>query len=160
MAFFEACLNEENGGNSKQLEALLGRAKVLEKSKRYDECLGTLSEVTVMYPNFQPALIEKGKIHIQNGEWDAAMENVSAVIIKDRNNVEALRIYCFYLLAREYDQELLEEKFDQLTNALTHSEGRNSDLIFNISRVFARYCGRKHNVLNRTLKMLDMAIVL
>jgi len=57
-------------------------------------------------------LIEKGKIHIQNGEWDAAMENVSAVIIKDRNNVEALRIYCFYLLAREYDQELLEEKFD------------------------------------------------
>ena len=106
MAFFEACLNEENGGNSKQLEALLGRAK------RYDECLGTLSEVTVMYPNFQPALIEKGKIHIQNGEWDAAMENVSAVIIKDRNNVEALRIYCFYLLAREYDQELLEEKFD------------------------------------------------
>jgi len=40
------------------------------------------------------------------------MENVSAVIFKDRNNVEALRIYCFYLLAREYDQEMLAEKFD------------------------------------------------
>ena len=112
MAFFEAVLDEEQGGNSKQLEALLGRAKILEKTKRYDECLACLSEITVIYPNFQPAYIEKGKIHIQNGEWDAAMENVAGVIHKDRNNVEALRIYCFYLLAREYDEEMLNEKFD------------------------------------------------
>jgi len=74
--------------------------------------------------------------------------------------VEALRIYCFYLLAREYDQELLNEKFDELQNALRQTEGRNSDLIFNISRVFARFCGRKQEVLSKTLQLLDMAIVL
>ena len=105
-------------------------------------------------------LTEKGKIHIQNGEWDNAMECVSTVIFKDRYNVEALRIYCFYLLAREYDQEMLQEKFDELQNALRTAEGRNSDLIFNISRVFARFCGRKPEVLQRTLQLLDMAIVL
>ena len=105
-------------------------------------------------------LNEKGKIHIQNGEWDNAMECVSTVIFKDRYNVEALRIYCFYLLAREYDQEMLQEKFDELQNALRTAEGRNSDLIFNISRVFARFCGRKPEVLQRTLQLLDMAIVL
>ena len=88
------------------------------------------------------------------------MECVSTVIFKDRNNVEALRIYCFYLLAREYDQEMLQEKFDELQNALRTAEGRNSDLIFNISRVFARFCGRKSEVLQRTLQLLDMAIVL
>ena len=142
------------------MEALLGRAKILEKTKRYDECLATLSEITVLYPNFTPVLTEKGKIHIQNGEWDPAMECVSTVIFKDRYNVEALRIYCFYLLAREYDQEMLQEKFDELQNALRTAEGRNSDLIFNISRVFARFCGRKPEVLQRTLQLLDMAIVL
>jgi len=63
--------------------------------------------------------------------------------MKDRNNVEALRIYCFYLLAREYDQEMLMEKFDELVNALKNGEGRNSDIIFNISKMFARFCGRK-----------------
>ena len=151
MNFFEQVLNDQAGGNSKHLEALLGKAKILEKTKRYDECLATLSEITVLYPNFQPALIEKGKIHIQNGEWDAAMENVAAVTLKDRNNVEALRIYCFYLLAREYDPEMLSEKFDQLQNALRNSEGRNADLIYNISRVFARFCGRKSDILQRTL---------
>jgi len=52
MAFFDAVLNENNGGNHKHLEALLGRAKILEKTKRYDDCLGTLSEITVLYPNF------------------------------------------------------------------------------------------------------------
>ena len=93
---------------------MLGRAKILEKTKRYDECLATLSEITVLYPNFTPVLNEKGKIHIQNGEWDNAMECVATVIAGDRTNVEALRIYCFYLLAREYDQEMLQEKFDEL----------------------------------------------
>ena len=88
------------------------------------------------------------------------MECISAVIIKDRSNVEALRIYCFYLLARDYDAEMLMEKFDELQNALRQSEGRNADYIFNVSRVFARFCGRKANVLVRTLQLLDMAIVL
>lgn len=114
----------------------------------------------MLYPNFKPALIEKGKIHIQNGEWDNAVECVTSVILKDRNNVEALRIYCFFLLAREYDPELLQEKFDSLQNALRNSEGRNSDLIYNIARLFARFCGRKPEVLQRTLQLLDMAIVL
>ncbi len=55
---------------------------------------------------------------------------------------------------------MLQEKFDELQNALRSSEGRNSDLIYNISRLFARFCGRKPEVLTKTLQLLDMAIVL
>lgn len=55
---------------------------------------------------------------------------------------------------------MLQEKFDELQNALRTTEGRNSDLIYNISRLFARFCGRKAEVLNKTLQLLDMAIVL
>ena len=116
--FFEQVLDENQGGNAKNLEALLGRAKILEKTKRYEECLAMLSEISVHYPQFLPVHIEKGKIHIQNGEWDAAMESVAQVLTKDRQNVEALRIYSFYLLARDYDHDMLMEKFDELMQAL------------------------------------------
>jgi hypothetical protein len=49
---------------------MLGRAKVFERAKKYDECLEMLSEVCVVYPNFWPAVIEKAKTHIYSGEWD------------------------------------------------------------------------------------------
>jgi hypothetical protein len=42
-------LNEEEGGNHKFLEAMLGRAKVYEKQKKYDIALEILSEVIVSF---------------------------------------------------------------------------------------------------------------
>jgi len=88
------------------------------------------------------------------------MENVAYVLSKERANAEALRIYCFYLLVREYDFEMLMEKFDELQQSLKVQEGRNADLIYNVSRLFARFCGRKPEILTRTLQFLDMALVL
>jgi hypothetical protein len=52
-------------------------------------------------------VIEKAKTHIYNGEWDQAVEAITGVLATDRNNTEALRIYIFYLLARENDTELV-----------------------------------------------------
>jgi hypothetical protein len=52
-------LNEEEGGNHKFLEAMLGRAKVYEKQKKYDVALEILSEVSVIYKSFNPAFIQK-----------------------------------------------------------------------------------------------------
>lgn len=103
MQFFEHVLNEEEGGNHRFLEAMLGRAKVFEKMKKYDISLEILSEISVTYKNFNPALIEKAKIHIFNGDWDQALETIQKVLIDERQNVEALRIYIFFLLSRESD---------------------------------------------------------
>lgn len=76
MQFFEQVLNEEEGGNHRFLEAMLGRAKLFEKMKKYDIALEILSEVGVSFQYFNPALIEKSKIHIFNGDWDQAMETI------------------------------------------------------------------------------------
>jgi hypothetical protein len=65
------------------------------------------------------------------------------VLIKDRNNVEALRIYTFYLLTRENDIDYVIEKLEELIQAMKYNEQNNSDLFYNMSRLFARYCGRK-----------------
>lgn len=97
---------------------MLGRAKVFEKQKKYDVTLEILSEVSVCYKNFNPALIEKSKIHIFNGDWDQALETIQKVMIDERQNVEALRIYIFYLLSRETDLELVVEKMNELLEAM------------------------------------------
>lgn len=95
-----------------------------------------------------------------NGDWEQALETVQKVLVKDRQNVEALRIYSFYLLTRENDIDYVQEKLDELINAMKFNEPRNADLFYNMSRLFARYCGRRDVILERTLKMLDEAILL
>lgn len=157
MGYFENVLNENEGGNHKHLSAMLGLAKVLEKQKKYDECIEIISEITVCFPAFLQAVIEKAKIHIYNGEWDQATECISNVLMSDRNNVEALRIYVFIIMARENDDELVLSKMDELIQAMRTVEGKNSDMFYNISRLFARYCGRKELVLKKTQQMLDYA---
>jgi uncharacterized protein HemY len=96
----------------------MGRAKFFEKIKKYDVSLEILSEVGVLYKTFNPGLIEKSKIHIFNGDWDQALETISKVLIEERQNVEALRIYVFYLLSRESDLEAVVEKMDELFEAM------------------------------------------
>lgn len=142
------------------MEALLGKAKVFEKGKKYENSLEVLSEVTVCYPGFQPAIIEKAKIHIFNGDWDQAFEAITTVLAKDRTNVEALRLFVFYLLSRENDIEATLEKFDQLKDSMERNEGKNADLFYNISRLFARYCGRREVYLKKTTELLEVALSL
>jgi hypothetical protein len=62
---------------------MLGRAKFFEKTKKYDVALEILSEVSVSFKGFNPALIEKAKIYIFNGDWDQALTTIEKVIIDD-----------------------------------------------------------------------------
>ena len=67
--------------------------------------------------------------------------------MKDRTNVEALRIYTFYLLTRENDMDYVSEKLDELIKAMKSNEGRNAELFYNMARLFARYCGRRSTII-------------
>jgi tetratricopeptide (TPR) repeat protein len=139
---------------------MLGKAKVYEKTKKYDLALETLSEIAIQNKDFFPALLEKTKIHMVNGDWEQAVETVQKVLIKDKTNVEGLRIYCFFLLTRENDIEFVCEKLDDLISAMKQNETRNSDLFYNMAKLFARYCGRREAILQKTIQMLDEAILI
>tara|TARA_B110000285_G_C15081688_1_gene593863 strand:- start:987 stop:1625 length:639 start_codon:yes stop_codon:yes gene_type:complete len=45
--FFEAALQAGDGGHTKHLESMLGKAKLFEKLKQYDAALETLNEVSI-----------------------------------------------------------------------------------------------------------------
>ena len=72
-------------------------------------------------------------------------------MVDDKNNVEALRIYIFYLLTRESDVEAVISKMDNLFDAMKISEPKNAELYYNLSRLFARYSGRKEEVLKKCM---------
>lgn len=120
LTYFEQALAEDQneGHHAKHLETMLGKAKVYEKSKKYDLALETLSEIAIQNKDFFPALLEKTKIHMVNGDWEQALETVQKVLVRDRQNVEGLRIYSFYLLTRENDIEYVQEKLDELITAM------------------------------------------
>jgi hypothetical protein len=40
---------------------------------------------------------------------------------------------------------------------MRYNEGQNGDLFYNMSRMFARYCGRREAVITKTLQMLEEA---
>lgn len=65
---------EQNG--KKNLEAMLGRAKVFEKAKKYDSGGDVLSEACICFPNFLPAVIEKAKLHHYNGEFEQSLDTI------------------------------------------------------------------------------------
>ncbi len=81
-------------------------------------------------------------------------------MIEERQNVEALRIYIFYLLSRETDLALVSDKMTDLFEAMRQQEPKNAELYYNLSRLFARFCGRKEVVLKKTMQMLDLALQL
>ena len=76
LTFFETVLNEEEGGNKRFLEAMLGRAKVYEKMKNYNASLEILSETSVSHKDFLPCLVERSKVHIFNGDWELALGTI------------------------------------------------------------------------------------
>lgn len=78
----------------------------------------------------------------------------------DKNNVEALRIYIFNLMTRENNLGFVMEKLSELLQSMKLNEAKNAELYYNISRLFARYCGREQTILKRTLQILETSIML
>jgi hypothetical protein len=45
--YFDQAIGEDTPGQPKHIEAMLGKAKVFEKTKKYDLALETLSEIAI-----------------------------------------------------------------------------------------------------------------
>lgn len=160
LEILDSVLNEENGGNGKHLDALLGRAAYYEKKKQYPVAIEIITEITIQYRDFTPAQNIKARLHIINGEWDTVLETISKTLMFEPNNIEAIRIYIFYLLSRETDDESLTEKFDELTQAFEQTESNNAELHCTYARLFSRICGRKKSILNRCMTLVEKACLL
>jgi tetratricopeptide repeat protein 21B len=166
LQIFESVLSEEDGGNSRHLEGLLGKSAYYEKTKKYNLAIEVITDVTISYKDFEPANIIKAKLHIISTEWDLVLETIQNNLLSANDyslkiyNIEALRIYIYYLLSRENDHEALIEKFEELSSAFDEHESKNAEVFYNYSKLFARICGRNTDVLKKTHEFIQRACTL
>lgn len=76
------------------LQALLGRAKVLELKKQLPTCLDVLTEINVRFSWFVPALVEKTRLLVQLNDWDQATEHIQRILAADPQNIMAQAWHC------------------------------------------------------------------
>lgn len=73
-----------------------------------------LTEIQINYKDFTPANNIKARLLIINADWDQVLETIQKTLAYEPHNIEAVRIYLFFLLSREFESETVEEKFNDL----------------------------------------------
>jgi len=141
----------------KDLEALMGRARVHQLKEQYKEALDQLNQVVVLYAWFLPALVEKFHVLMAMGEWDQAIEAAERVRSQDQHNIEALRLSALSLLSQEAKYSVAVQRISEIADAMNRHEPLNADLFYRVAKPFARLAGRHHGVLNLTLSLVEKA---
>ena len=86
--------------SKKELEPLMGKARLCVVREAYTEALDVLNQVVVNYAWFLPDLVEKFGVLVAIGDWEQAVETAQRVLAEDARNIEALRLTILYLLSQ------------------------------------------------------------
>lgn len=135
----------------------MGKARASEMMKKFSVTIETLNEIIVIYPDFIPAQSEKCRLLMIIADWDQCLEAVQKVLSQDDRNLLALKIYVFFLLAREGNLEEGTEKMKQLLQIIDKVEPQNADIYFKCSQLFSRISGRDMDVLKIAYTMVERA---
>jgi tetratricopeptide repeat protein 21B len=152
MGYFEPAAG--SGSDLGNLDALMGKAKVLEGKRQWAQSLDCLNKVIVMHSWYLPALIEKAKTLMMTADWDQALESAGRIQQQDPNNIEALRLNVLFLLSRESRCDAAAEKLQELVAAIQAQEPRNHALVMSCAQLFSRLAGRHKGVLSITAAMM------
>jgi tetratricopeptide repeat protein 21B len=147
----------EAPGGDRELEALMGRVKILETSGQLAGAVEVLNHVVVQFAWFVPAMAEKARLQMMSGDWDAALETAQRIQGADPQNIESLRLIIFYLLSCEGNLDTARKKMSELTDALDRHEPRNAQLYTTCARDIARLSGGHNGVLGACSQMLERA---
>eukprot|EP00928_Gymnodinium_smaydae_P093057 TRINITY_DN7707_c1_g1_i1.p1 TRINITY_DN7707_c1_g1~~TRINITY_DN7707_c1_g1_i1.p1 ORF type:complete len:1369 (+),score=395.70 TRINITY_DN7707_c1_g1_i1:73-4107(+) len=143
------------GGELGNLDALMGKAKVLEGKRQWQLALDCLNKVIVQHPWYLPALIEKAKTLMMTADWDQALESAGRIQQQDPNNIEALRLNVLFLLSRESRCDAAADKLQELVAAIAQHEPRNHALVMSCAQLFSRLAGRHKAILQTTARMME-----
>ena len=168
--FFEAALKLTK--EKQDIGALLGRSKYYERSaksgasgegassatrKKWDRVLDDLNTIIVLYPNFTPAVIEKSRVLMIMNQWEESLQTAQRVLKKDAKDIGALRLVVLYFLTRESKGANIQNRLNDLMEAIETNEPRNHLLMYDIAQLVARLANRKKPVLQQTLVLIERA---
>mmetsp|Transcript_26568 Transcript_26568/g.85189 ORF Transcript_26568/g.85189 Transcript_26568/m.85189 type:complete len:1185 (+) Transcript_26568:168-3722(+) len=156
LGIFNDVLSGE-GAAQKELEAMLGKAKCLEKLGDIAEALNMLNYIVVQYSWFVPALEEKARLLIMTGDWENAVEVAQRILAADNQNIEALKITVLYLLMRESKIPVAAKSISNLLESCDRNEPKNASLYHRIAQPIARLAGQNAQLLKLAMTFSDRA---
>jgi len=87
-------------------------------------------------------------------DWDQYLDFTNKILYDHPDNLAALQAQAFYTFVRLGDMELGMERLELLISTMAKLETKNTNMMFRVSQLFARICGRHPGVLGLTLKLL------
>ncbi|GLC77752.1 hypothetical protein PLESTB_000959000 [Pleodorina starrii] len=142
------------------LQALLGKAKILELKKQMASAVDVLAEINVRFGWFVPALVEKTRLLMALGDWEQVAETLQRVLSADAQNIMAQAWSCMISLTREGNNKQAAKQLQDLFAAMNRQEPKNAELYYRISRPFARLACSDSTLLGITYLMADRAVQL
>ncbi len=143
--------------NSRQIEALFGKAKYYEMCGQFDEANRVLSTLVVVYPKFAPPLVEKMKVELALQDWEQAEDTAGRVMAVEPRNIEAMRFKVLQLMCRNGQYEEASMNLRRLYGELERSEPKNAVQFHANAQLFARIGGRDPLVLEATAMFAEKA---
>jgi len=157
VAFNEILDAAGESGYLRVLDSCMGLAKLFEYGRKYEKMVEIFNDILSRSAQFVPALIEKSRVQMMIGDWEEIEVTAQRILAVSPRNIEALRIWIFYLLSREANYSLAVEKIEELSRALTEKEPKNAKLYLDIVKPFVRICGRREEVLRALLGITQAA---
>lgn len=156
MTHFESALEHDHN----DLQALLGKAKILELKKQTGSCIDVLTEINVRFGWFVPALVEKARLLMAAGDWEQVQDTLQRVLSADAQNILAQAWQCMITLTREGNNKLAAKQLQELFASMNRQEPKNAELFYKIARPFARLACSDATLLGITYLMADRAVQL
>merc|ERR1719506_1669284 len=138
----------------------MGKARYHEMHSNGKKALEALDLAVVQHSWYMPALLEKAKNLVQQGDWDQSNEVSSRVLSNDKYNISALTNKALYELTRTAELDEAAKTLKRLRSALERNEPDNSQLHADLALLFANLCGRDKDILEIALEFSDVSMTL
>jgi len=77
-----------------------------------------INEIIVLYEDYHVAQIDKAYVQMLIGDWDSYNDTVSNILDRENDNILALKMMTFYIIAREGNIDRGCEYLDNLYDTM------------------------------------------
>lgn len=141
----------------KHFDANLGQIKYHQINNDFEAAISVINHLSIRYPELTVPLVEKMKTQLSSWNWDHCNETAARILNLEPTNIEALRIKTLGLICHDGNYSGGLKSLQRLYSALNKVEPTNCDLYLHIAQLFARTCGRNHDIIECTFLFVEKA---
>jgi len=110
--------------------------------------------------SWEPALLEKTKLFISQGDWDQAADTTQRILQQNERSMDGLRLNVLIHMVQKTDGQATEEQLLLMIKSMERYEGSNATLFFNTAQTLSRLSSRKAEIIKLIIGLCEKAVEL